>query len=269
MGGEFDSPPVFFVHLGWMTEFLQTAVDAAREAGKLQREHFGKPLNVNAAESHDIKLELDVLSQELITRIILGHYPEHAIYGEEGLTGNQEGEFQWIVDPIDGTVNYYYGLPHFCVSIALRRNGEIILGVIYDPMRDELWSVEKGGTATLNGVPCIASQRDKLSEAIVSIGFSKSAPAIGLGLPLLEKMAYQVRKCRMLGSAALDLAYVATGRMDAYIESSISLWDVAAGVLLVEAAGGRVDLKPHATNPDKFSIVATGGKIEELREIKI
>lgn len=250
-----------------MTEFLQTAIDAAREAGKLQRKHFGKPLNVNAAESHDIKLELDVQSQELITRIILERYPDHAIYGEEGLTGNQGGEFQWIVDPIDGTVNYYYGLPHFCISIALRRNGVIILGVIFDPMRDELWTVEKGGIPTLNGVQCVASQRDKLSEAIVSIGFSKSSAAIQTGLPLLEKMAYQVRKCRMLGSAALDLAYVATGRMDAYIESSISLWDVAAGVLLVEAAGGRVELKPHTDNPDKFSIMACGGKIDFLAEI--
>ena len=251
-----------------MTDFLKTAIEAAREAGKLQREHFGKPLNVNSAESHDIKLELDVQSQELITRIIIGGYPDHAIYGEEGLTGNQGGEFQWIVDPIDGTVNYYYGLPHFCVSIALRRNGEMILGVIYDPIRDELWSVEKGGLPTLNGVPCVASQRNQLSEAIVSIGFSKSIAAIQLGLPLLEKLAPQVRKCRMLGSAALDLAYVATGRMDAYIESSISLWDVAAGVMLVEAAGGKVDLKPHPNNPDKFSIMACGGKIDFLAEIK-
>jgi len=245
-----------------MTELLHTAIDAARQAGKLQHDNFGKPLDVNVIEAHDIKLDLDVRSQELITRILLDRYPGHAILGEEGLTGNQEGEFQWIVDPIDGTVNYYYGLPHFCVSIALRQNGKIILGVIYDPMRDELWSVEKGGIPTLNGVPCAASKRDKLSEAIVSIGFAKTNAAIESGLPLLEKMAYNVRKCRMLGSAALDLAYVATGRLDAYIESSISLWDIAAGVLLVEAAGGRVDLKPHPGNPNKFSIVACGGKID-------
>jgi myo-inositol-1(or 4)-monophosphatase len=245
-----------------MTEYLQTAIDAAREAGKLQRDNFGKPLDVNALEAHDIKLDLDVRAQELITNLILGRFPGHAILGEEGLTGNQEGEFQWIVDPIDGTVNYFYGLPHFCVSIALRRKGEIILGVIYDAMRDELWAVEKGGIPTLNGVRCEASRRDKLSDAIVSIGFSKSNAAIGSGLPLLEKMAYKVRKCRMLGSAALDLAYIASGRLDAYIESSISLWDIAAGVLLVEAAGGRVELKPHPDNPDKFSIVACGGKID-------
>lgn len=245
-----------------MTDFLQTAIDAARAAGKLQREHFGKPPDVNVFEAHDIKLDLDVRSQELITRIILERFPGHAILGEEGLTGNQEGVFQWIVDPIDGTVNYFYGLPHFCVSIALRRNGEIILGVIYDPMRDELWSVGKGGMPTLNGVPCHASMRDKLSDAIVSVGFSKTRSAIDAGMPLLEKMAHKVRKCRMLGSAALDLAYVATGRLDAYIETSVSLWDIAAGVLLVEAAGGRVELKPHPDNPDKFSIVACGGKID-------
>ena len=245
-----------------MNDYLQTAIEAARAAGKLLRENFGKAPDVNAFETHDIKLELDVRSQELITRILLGRFPDHAILGEEGLTGNQEGEFQWIVDPIDGTVNYFYGVPHFCVSIALRRNGGIVLGVIYDPMRDELWSVVDGASPTLNGVPCAASNRDKLGDAMVSIGFAKSDDAIDSGLPLLQKMAYRVRKCRMMGSAALDMAYVACGRLDAYIESSISLWDIAAGLLLVKAAGGRVDLKPHTGNPNKFSIVACGGKID-------
>jgi myo-inositol-1(or 4)-monophosphatase len=245
-----------------MNPFLQTAIDAAREAGKLLRENFGRPLDVNTSEAHDIKLELDVRSQELITQLILSRYPDHAIYGEEGITGNQEGEFQWIVDPIDGTVNYFYNLPHFCVSIALRQNGIIIAGVIYDPMRDELWAVEKGGPATLNGVPCRVSQRTRLSEAMITIGFSKSVAAIEAGIPLLQKLAPKVRKCRMMGSAALDLAYIACGRLDAYIESSISLWDIAAGMLLLETAGGHVDLKPHPGTPDKFAIMASSGNID-------
>jgi myo-inositol-1(or 4)-monophosphatase len=245
-----------------MNPFLQTAIDAAREAGKLLRENFGRPLDVKVTEAHDIKLELDVRSQELITRLILSRYPDHAIYGEEGITGNQEGEFQWIVDPIDGTVNYFYNLPHFCVSIALRQHGVIIVGVIYDPMRNELWAVEKGGPATLNGIPCRVSQRNQLSEAMITVGFSKSGAAIEAGIPLLQKLAHKVRKCRMMGSAALDLAYITSGRLDAYIESSISLWDIAAGMLLLEAAGGRVDLKPHADNPDKFAIMASSGNID-------
>src|SRR3954454_8486867 len=118
-----------------MNTYLQAAIAAARAAGELLRNHFGKALDVNAFEAHDIKLDLDVRSQELITQRLLGQFPDHAIYGEEGIAGNQQSEFQWIVDPIDGTVNYFYSIPHFCISIALRERGEIMVGVIYDPMR--------------------------------------------------------------------------------------------------------------------------------------
>jgi len=245
-----------------MSDYLKTAVEAARAAGQLLKENFGKSLDVNAFEAHDIKLELDVRSQELITGILLGRFPDHAIYGEEGIAGNQESPLQWIVDPIDGTVNFFYGLPHFCVSIALRHAGEMIAGVIYDPMRDELWEVAKGDPALLNGEPCRVSTRTKLGDAVLSVGFSKHKTTIDTGLPLFEKMIYRARKCRLMGSAALDLAYVASGRLDAYIESSVSLWDIAAGQLLVEAAGGKVETKPRPDNADKISIIASSGVID-------
>jgi len=134
--------------------------------------------------------------------------------------------------------------------------------VIYDPMRDEMWSVVRGGLPTLNGRPIEVSGRTDLAEAIVSIGVAKSIASINSSLPLFETMVRRAKKCRMMGSASLDIAYVACGRLDAYIEGAISLWDVAAGILLVEAAGGSVKLTPHAAQPDKFSIVATSGKIE-------
>ena len=159
-------------------------------------------------------------------------------------------------------MNYFYSIPHFAISIALRQNKKIIAGVIYDPMRDELWSVASGGTPTLNGQPIRVSERTSLGEAIVSVGVAKSLDSINTGLPLFEKMVRSAKKCRMMGSASLDIAYVACGRLDAYIESAISLWDVAAGILLVEAAGGTVKLTPHADNPDKYAIVATSGKID-------
>ena len=159
-------------------------------------------------------------------------------------------------------MNYFYGLPHFCISIALRKADEIILGVILDPMRNELWQVEKGGLPTMNGKPIAVSSRTQLSDAIVSIGFAKSATTIQSGLPLLERMVHQVRKCRMQGSAALDMAYVASGRMDAYVESSVSRWDVAAGKILVESAGGSVQLLPHAAGGEKYSVVAASGRID-------
>lgn len=244
-----------------MTDPLDTAIEAAQQAGELLRKNFGGSLQINEMLAHDIKLELDVRSQDLITKLILDRYPDHAIYGEEGLAGNQASSQQWIVDPIDGTVNYFYGIPHFCISIAMREADEIVLGVIYDPMRDELWQVRKGEAALLNGKPCVISTRAKLSDAMLSIGFSKTKTTIDTGLPLFEKMVYRARKCRMMGSAALDMAYISCGRLDAYIEQSVSLWDIAAGKILIESAGGRVEMKQREDFPNKFSIVASNGSL--------
>lgn len=244
-----------------MSDYLQVAKEAARSAGRLLRDNFETNLGVNEFAQHDIKLELDVRSQELITKRILESFPDHAIYGEEGLTGNQAGEFQWVVDPIDGTVNYFYGIPHFCVSIAMRRGGQMQVGVIYDPMMDELFEVERGGPALRNGAPIAVSARDQLGDAIVTVGFSKTAGAIERGLARYARLARAVRKTRMLGSAALGMAYVACGRLDAYIEEEISLWDIAAGWLLVESAGGVVELTAHPGEEDKLSIAASNGRI--------
>lgn len=242
--------------------FLELAEEAAQAAGGLLRSQFGRPLTVDECHAHDIKLELDKRSQALIESLILSRFPDHAIYGEEGIRGDQNSEYQWIIDPIDGTVNYFYSIPHFAISIALRQAGKIVAGAIYDPMRDELWSVSTGDTPTLNGQAIRVSERTSLGEAIVSVGVAKSIDSIESSLPLFEKMVRSARKCRMMGSASLDIAYVACGRLDAYIESTISLWDVAAGILLVEAAGGTVRLTPHANQADKYAIVATSGKID-------
>lgn len=245
-----------------MNDFVGLAVSAAQEAGELLRANFGQPLEVSAFEAHDIKLELDVHSQELITRRILDQFPDHAIYGEEGIAGHQASDHQWIVDPIDGTVNFFYGIPHFCISIALRHREEILAGVIYDPMRDELWRVSQNEPATMNGKRCAVSQRAHLADAIVSVGFAKSKKTIDAGLPVLEQMVFRARKCRMMGSAALDMAYVAMGRLDAYIEQVVSLWDIAAGKLLVESAGGTVIMTERTDIPNKFSISASSGLLD-------
>jgi myo-inositol-1(or 4)-monophosphatase len=245
-----------------MKHYLDAAENAARTAGELLRKNFGRSQHVNAALAHDIKLAIDVQTQELITKALLREFPEHALYGEEGIVGDQSSEHQWIVDPLDGTVNYFYRIPHFCVSIALRLKGEIIVGVIYDPMRDEIWSAQKGEKPRLNGQYFNVSQRTELSEAVVSVGLAKTDDTIDSNLPLLQAMIHRVRKCRVLGSAALDMAYVACGRFDAYIERGISLWDVAAGWILVETAGGSVDLRPRTDMKDKYSIVASSGVID-------
>ena len=244
-----------------MKRYLDAAEKAARAAGKLLCKNFGRPQRVNAVAAHDIKLEIDIQTQELITKLLLKEFPKHALYGEEGIVGDQSSEHQWIVDPLDGTVNYFYGIPHFCVSIALRFRNEVMVGVIYDPIRREMWKGQKGETSKLNGDPVHVSDRADLAEAVVSVGLAKTGETINANFPLLQQMVHRVRKCRVLGSAALDMAYVACGRLDAYIEQGISLWDIAAGWLLVENAGGTVDLRPREDMKDKYSIVAFNGVI--------
>lgn len=249
---------------------LQVARKAALAAGDLLRTYAHKnqeELIVDHREAHDIKLALDRSSQELIEKTVKQSFPDFAIYGEEGISGDPDAEYRWIIDPIDGTVNFFYGIPHFAISIALQRKRETIIGVIYDPIRNELWEASKGESVTMNNHPIRVSTRSKLNEAVLSIGMSKSATTMEETLPYFLQLLRSAHKCRIMGSATLDIAYVACGRLDAYIEGQISLWDIAAGVLMVEMAGGLVDLKPHATEADKYSIMASGALIREQLKV--
>ena len=245
-------------------KFLHAAESAACEAGQTLKKAFGGELEVDEKKTYDIKLALDRETQVFLENKLLGAFPEHVVLGEEGCTGDQSAPYQWVIDPIDGTVNFFYGIPHFCISIALRYHGETVLGVIHDPMLGETWSVIRGGVPTLNGRPIRVSNRDTLADSIVTVGFSKSIASLDQGFERYKEIAYKVRKTRLMGSAALAMAYIACGRLDAYIEEQISLWDIAAGHLLVEAAGGRVTLgrssDPDAPN-EKMFICASNGKI--------
>jgi myo-inositol-1(or 4)-monophosphatase len=245
-----------------MNQYLECAIRAARAAGALVRENFGRQHKVNVEEAHDLKLELDVRSQALITNLLLEQFPSHSIIGEEGSAENVSTDFEWVIDPIDGTVNYFYGIPHFCISIALRKKGEIIVGVIYDPMRDELWHAELGGKAYLNNAPIEVSQHSDISQSVVSVGMSKTLAELEVGISIFQDLLVRARKCRLMGSAALDLAYVATGRFDAYVERSVNWWDIAAGVLLVNCAGGRLAIAPSVVHAGKLSVIAWNGKID-------
>jgi myo-inositol-1(or 4)-monophosphatase len=243
---------------------LETAIEAASEAGKLLRKNFGSTLNVNRATHHDIKLEIDEQSQKLITRVILADFPDHCILGEEAVTGNPNADVRWVVDPLDGTVNYFYGIPHYAVSIAAQvRNGtnwETVAGVVLDPELDELFVSEKGEPSMLHGHPIHVSQRTELSEAIVAIGFFKSVETINRSLQDFGQIIHKVRKLRLMGAAALDVAYVACGRYDAYIEYGIKLWDIAAGQLILENAGGRAENKA-TSDPTTLDTRMWNGKI--------
>jgi myo-inositol-1(or 4)-monophosphatase len=231
-----------------LNQALAATVNAARAAGKIMRDNWHRPKHVNSAEAHDIKLELDVRCQKLITKMLHAAFPEISLLGEEGDSGNANAEYRWVVDPIDGTVNYFFGMPHAAVSIAMqRRKGKIyetVLGVIYDPFTDELWTTTRGGKTKLNGRVVHVSKRGQPGEAVVAMGFSKSRENMEKSLPHLVRLARRTLKIRMMGSAALELAYVASGRLDLYVERTINLWDIAAGALMVENSGGECWTRP-------------------------
>jgi myo-inositol-1(or 4)-monophosphatase len=227
------------------------AVRAAKSAGALMRGQLHANKRASIVTQHDIKLELDVRCQAIIEKALRQSFPRVALLGEEGISGNAEAEFRWVVDPIDGTVNFAYGIPHACVSIALQRRAQApktaefedgyqtLVGVVYDPFCRELWTGIRGEAARLNGKRIRVSRRRKIGEAIISIGFAKTRENLEATLPYFIDLAHHVRKLRIMGSAALDLVYVATGRFDAYIERGVRLWDIAAGALIVECAGGE------------------------------
>jgi myo-inositol-1(or 4)-monophosphatase len=238
---------------------IDTAIAAAKAAGELLRRNFGQNLKINESTAHDLKIQVDVDCQELITSIVLDNFPDHKLLGEEGNAGNPAAHIEWIVDPLDGTVNYAMGIPHFCVSIAARQNGETLFGVIYDPMREELFTAECARPTLLNGREQKVSTRDKLSDALLALGFAKNEESIDHCLKLYQHYGRSAKKLRAMGSAALDLAYVSCGRLDAYIEQGVSLWDIAAGVLLVQRGGGQVVLEQKPGG--KFKVCASSGLI--------
>lgn len=251
-----------------MQPHLQTAIAAATRAGDFLKSHAGSVLVVHEASKHDIKLDLDVLAQEMIFADIQSAFPEHALFGEEGLGGNAASDHQWVVDPLDGTVNFFYGIPHWCTSIALRRAGKIVTGVIYDPNAHEMWTYDESDPIPrLNGHPIRVSDRRTLGDAVVIVGLSRTAEAKSAAMPVMLRMIDEARKCRFMGSAALAMAYVATGRIDAYMEPGISLWDIAAGIPMVEAGGGVVRLTPK-DGLERYSIVAQSGAVESISQAR-
>ncbi len=245
---------------------LAAAVKAARAAGAVMYDGWHKPKKINSAEAHDIKLELDVLCQKLIEKTLAAEFPGVPVLGEEGITGDVTAEHRWVVDPIDGTVNYAYGMPHAAVSIALQHREQSIVGVIYDPFTDELWTAIRGEPTRLNGRIVRVSKRSKVSDTIIAMGFSKSKENLETSLPHLIRISRRAKKIRIMGSAALELAYVSCGRLDAYIERRINLWDVAAGGLLVEMAGGEFYCPP-APGKYRYAMCADNGKLRRKLQI--
>jgi myo-inositol-1(or 4)-monophosphatase len=261
---------------------LAAAQEAALAAGKLMGENLQRVKKVNETTAHDIKLELDVRCQKTIQKILLRHFPETSLLGEEGDAGDQGLPCRWVVDPIDGTVNFTYGIPHACVSIAMqvRRLGtpgpgaggvcpdddfETVAGVVYDPFLDEMWTATRGGPARLNEKKIVVSKRRELGEAVIAMGFAKNEATMATMLPLFNRLARRVRKIRVLGAAALSMVWVAAGRMDAYQEYGLRLWDIAAAGLIVEAAGGEF-WRRKVDGDHAYEIIASNGLLRPQLE---
>ena len=244
---------------------LAVAVKAARAARHVMHANWHKPKRVNSAEAHDIKLELDVRCQALIEKILAAAFPQIPVLGEEGSTGDVNAEYRWVIDPIDGTVNYFFGMPHAAVSIALEHRKKSVVGVIYDPFTDEIWTTIKGAPTRLNGKIVRVSNRTKIEDCVIAMGFSKSQDNLEKSLPHMIRISRRAKKIRILGSAALELVYVASGRLDAYVERTINLWDVAAGSLLVENAGGEFYCVPAPGG--KLRMCADNGKLRKKLQL--
>jgi myo-inositol-1(or 4)-monophosphatase len=246
-----------------LQEYARHAAEIAREAGTLLRDHFAQPRNVRFKGQIDLVTDADDAAENLIAARIRDAYPSHDFLGEEGSRGSgAPSPFRWVVDPLDGTTNFAHGLPTFAVSIALEEEGTAIVGVVYDPMRDELFVACRGGGATLNGQPLRVSGVDQLIGSLLVTGFSYDFAYRAIQAEVWRDFLTRVQAIRQTGSAALNLCYIAAGRLDGYWERGISPWDVAAGALLVSEAGGAVtDLRGGRFRSDDRQILASNGLI--------
>ncbi len=242
----------------------ETAISAARTAGAILLDRWKTSRQIQFKGDINLVTDADRRSEEAIVSVLRSRFPHHQILAEEGSTGGNSDSYRWIIDPLDGTTNYAHGYPHFAVSIALERGGTVILGVVYDPILDELFLARAGEGATLNGQPLRVSNVDQLLRALICTGFPYDRT---LFTNTLRRWDYFVRRAqgvRRDGSAALDICYVAAGRFDAFWEDNLFPWDAAAAVLMVQEAGGLVT-GFDGGSPDVYrgDIVASNGLIHE------
>jgi myo-inositol-1(or 4)-monophosphatase len=244
--------------------FLPVAVEAARAAGRLLREEIGSARRIRRKRSViDLVTEMDQRAEALIVERLRGVFPDHAVLAEESGATAGRSEYRWLIDPLDGTTNYAHGLPIFAVSIALERAGAVELGVAYDPSREECFVAERGRGARLNGEPIRVSTVEVLDEALLVTGFPYDIrTTLETNLPEYGALSLRAQAVRRLGSAVLDLCYVACGRLDGFWELTLGPWDMAAGGLMVQEAGGRVtDVSGGAWCLDGPGVLASNGLI--------
>jgi myo-inositol-1(or 4)-monophosphatase len=246
---------------------IETAVEAAMEAGRFLKMNVGKFRHVERKEGQETNLvtEIDKRSEEIIISKIKQRYHHHDFLAEESGSHDTKSDYRWIIDPLDGTLNFTHGFPIFCVSLALEIKGEVVLGVVYDPNADELYTAEKGRGAMLNHKPIRVSTTSSLIESMLVTGFPyhiRTNP--DHAIEHFNNFLMEAQAIRRLGSAALDLCYVAAGRFDGFWEVALNPWDMAAGVLLVQEAGGKyTDFRGFPTTIYQKQLLVSNGKIHD------
>jgi len=247
-----------------MESCLKTAIEIAREAGGLLLEHFRQPLEITYKRRSDLVTEADRKSEALIVERLRSHFPGHAIVAEEGGGQKTGSDYCWYVDPLDGTTNFAHGFPIFCVTLGLAYRGEVVAGVVYDPTRDELFTVERGAGAFLNSQRLRVSNNGDLAECLVATGFPPFATNHDLNVEFYFRFTELTHGIRRAGSAAPDLCSVAAGRFDGFWELKLNPWDKAAGTLLVTEAGGLVSgIKGDPFNLLGDDIFASNGLVHD------
>lgn len=225
-----------------MSPYLKTAIQAAQTAGQIHKKHYGRVRHIRFKSKNKLNLvtEVDQQCEKAVLSILKVRFPSHNFWGEESGQQKNRSDYTWLVDPLDGTTNYAHAYPFFCCSIALVRNGKPIVGVIYDALRDECFTAEKGHGAFLNGKRLKVSITKTLDESLVSTGFAYAVRETRYNLDNFRQFVLKAQGVRRDGSAAMNLAYVAAGRFDGFWERGIQAWDMAAGILMVQEAGGKV-----------------------------
>ena len=244
--------------------YLATAIEAVIRAGDVQMAHFGRQMRVDKKGAIDLVTEIDLQIERDFRTMVAERFPGHVVLGEEFSSADDRAttaEFCWVLDPIDGTTNFAHGLPIFCSSLALEINGEAVVGAVYDPNRRELFTAERGAGAWMNGVPIRVSSAGTLLDSLLVTGFHYSIhkePEELMGL--FSEFITRARAVRRLGSAAIDLCYVAAGRFDGFWEQKLQPWDVSAGALIVQEAGGHVSTASGEPFRSRLgSVLATNG----------
>ncbi|HUA86925.1 MAG TPA: inositol monophosphatase family protein [Bryobacteraceae bacterium] len=247
-----------------MPSYLETAQDIARESGALLNEFLARRIGFELKGEFDLVTEADRSSERLIVNRLRERYPSHSVVAEEGSGEDRASEYCWYVDPLDGTTNFAHGFPMFNVTLALERAGELIAGVIFDPVHNEMFSAERGSGAFLNGSPIRVSKVSSIESSLTATGFPSRKRHLNVNIHFYYQVAMLSHGVRRAGAAALDLAYVACGRLDAFWEFSLNPWDMAAGILLIQEAGGMCsDMRGGPVNLRGPHLLADNGPLHQ------